>query len=102
MKAVIDGETYDTETATKIAAFSKEFGANDFRHVEESLYETRNGRFFLAGGGGPMTRYSHPVGDRQAGGSGIVVLTPNEARNWCETHGVDANTIAQHFEVEET
>ena len=101
MKTVIDGETYDTETATKIADFSKEYGADDFRHVEESLYKTRNVRFFLAGGGGSMTRYTHPVGDRQTGGSGIVALTPKEARNWCETHGVDANTIDHHFEVEE-
>ncbi len=97
MKAVIDGEVYDTETATKIAFFSKEFGADDFRHVEESLYKTKSGRFFLAGGGGPMTRYSHPVGDRQAGGSGIVILTLDEARHWCESHGVDVETIARHL-----
>ena len=100
MKAVIDGITYNTETASKIAYSSKEFGANDFRHVEESLYRTEDGRFFLAGGGGPMTRYSRPAGDRQSGGSGIVVLTPDKARNWCESHGVDAETIAEHFKVE--
>jgi len=97
MKAVIDGAVYNTETATKIAFFSKEFGADDFRHVEESLYKTKSGRFFLAGGGGPMTRYSHPVGDRQAGGAGVVVLTSDEARHWCESHGVDAETIARHL-----
>ncbi len=97
MKAVIDGAVYDTETATKIAFFSKEFGADEFRHVEESLYKTKSGRFFLSGGGGPMTRYSHPVGDRQAGGSGIVVLNPDEARCWCDTHGVDVETIARHL-----
>ena len=97
MKAVIDGEVYDTETATKIAFFSKEFGADEFRHVEESLCKTKSGRFFLAGGGGPMSRYSHPVGDRQAGGAGIVVLTPDEAQQWCESHGVDVETIARHL-----
>ena len=79
MKAVIDGAVYDTETATKIAFFSKEFGADEFRHVEESLCKTKSGRFFLAGG------------------AGIVVLTRDEARHWCESHGVEVETIARHL-----
>ena len=99
MKAVIDGISYNTGTATKIAYSSKEFAANDFRHVKDSPYRTEVGRFFLAAGGGAMTRYARPAGDRQSGGSGIVVLPPDEARNWCESHGVDAETIAEHFEA---
>ena len=97
MKKTIDGELYDSESAEKIASFAKEFGADEFRHVEESLYMARNGRFFLAGGGGPMSRYVHPAGDRQVGGSDVVLLTSREARKWCAAHGVDSETIKKLF-----
>ena len=97
MRAEIDGEIYDTDTAQKIAYFTKEFGSDEFRHVEETLYRTKGGRFFLAGGGGAMTHYSHPEGDKQIGGSGIFPLTAREAKKWCNTHGVDQKSIAQYF-----
>lgn len=36
-----------------------------------------------------------------SGGEGMEVLTADEALGWCEQHQVDADTIAEHFEIEE-
>jgi hypothetical protein len=36
-----------------------------------------------------------------SGGSGIQALTPTEALAWCEDAGIDADTIAEYFSVEE-
>ena len=62
MKQIINGKTYNTETATELGHYWNGLSDSDFRHISESLYRTKNGRYFLAGEGGPMTRYSHPVG----------------------------------------
>ena len=60
MKAIINGLRYDTDKATLIGEASHGY-ASDFQHWEAGLYKTpRSGRFFLAGSGGPMTRWSRP------------------------------------------
>lgn len=101
MKQVIDGLTYNTETAQEVGSWDNGLGRNDFNNCSETLYKTKNGRFFLAGEGGPMTRWSQPAGNMTSGGSGIQALTPEEALIWCEQHGIDADTIAEHFDVED-
>ncbi len=99
MRAVIGGLRYDTTKAVEVADYSNGLGGRDFRNVSEALYKTRSGRFFLAGEGGPMTKYARAYGDMTGGGSGIIPMTPDEARGWCETHNVDADVIALHFAV---
>ncbi len=84
MKAIIQGRKYDTETAEHIVGYSNNLGCGDFRHYEEDLYRTKKGNWFLAGEGGPMTKYSHTVGDATSGGSGIIPLTNQEAFEWLE------------------
>lgn len=102
MKRVIDGKRYDTETAELIAEASASCPSSDFAYWEESLYKTRNGRFFVAGEGGPMSRWSRRIDSNSwSGGEGMEVLTADEALAWCEKHQVDAGTIAEHFEIEE-
>lgn len=62
MKAIIEGRKYNTETATKLGNYR--WGAyGDFNHIDESLYRTKKGRYFLAGEGGAMTHYSRSCGD---------------------------------------
>lgn len=97
MKAVINGKRYNTETAEEVGEYQNALGYNDFRHIEESLYKTKKGAFFLAGSGGPMTKYSQAVGDMTGGGSGIIPLTKEEARTWCENHEIDCDVIDEHF-----
>lgn len=101
MKQVIGGKLYDTTKAEEIGNYSNGLGTRDFRNVDETLYKTKQGRFFLAGEGGPMTKYSRPCGNMTGGGSGIIPLDAAEARQWCEEHEIDAETIAKYFKVDE-
>jgi hypothetical protein len=101
MKRVIAGKTYNTATATEIASDSFGHGG-DFRRWEETLYKSPRGRYFVAGSGGAMTRYARSCGDNtRCGGEGMYILSEDDALGWCEEHGVDADTIAEHFTVEE-
>lgn len=102
MRKVIDGKVYDTSTATKVADYSRCSGSGD--DVDEALYRTAKGRWFLAGEGGPLSRYGESVpGNRSAytEGSGLIALSPAEALAWCEDHEVDAETIEEYFKLEE-
>lgn len=102
MKKVIDGKIYNTETATEIARWDNGMSNNDFGWCDESLYVTKNGAYFVYGAGGALSRWSAPCGNNGAqGGKNVEVLTKAEALRWCEEHDVAADTITEHFEVQE-
>jgi hypothetical protein len=83
MKRIIDGKRYDTETATLVAEWDNGCFGNDFKSCEESLYKTAKGAYFIAGTGGPMSKYAQPVGNNGVGGgSGLEPLDREEAFNW--------------------
>lgn len=98
MKAIIDGKRYDTETATHVANGGPAgLGRSDFRWYDEDLYRTPRGNWFLAGEGGPMTRYARSCGDNTTtGGEAITPLTPDEALQWLENEG-ETEAIEQYF-----
>ena len=100
MKKVIDGKRYDTATATKIGDDSR-FYCGDFRYRDETLYKTPRGRFFLAGEGGPMSRWARHEGNMSIGGSGIIALDADDALYWCERAGIDADVIEKHFDIKD-
>lgn len=84
MKKVINGKKYDTETAKKIGEDSG-FWSSSFRYYNEELYQKSNGEFFLAGEGGPMTKYGVQIDSNTKGsGSKITPLTDEEAKEWVE------------------
>ena len=101
MKRIIDGKTYNTETAQKIHEYSRGY-AGDFHQFSEALYLTKKGAWFLAGEGGPMTRYAtHHTDGSRSGGEDLIVLTPDEALDYLEHADCDAETIEFHFQIEE-
>ena len=88
MKSIIDGLRYNTETAEMIADTSASCSRSDFSWFEETLYKTKNGNWFLAGTGGPMTKYAVPVDQNmRSGGSAIVPIAAEDARQWLEENG---------------
>lgn len=88
MKAIIEGKRYDTETATELARWDSGHNPGDFHRLEETLYKTPKGSYFLHGEGGAFTQYSQPVGDNgSAGGERIVPLSESEAIDWLARHG---------------
>jgi len=100
MKRIIDGKTYNTETATLIGTYGNGLSRSDFGFLDKGLYLTKKGRFFLAGEGGAMTEYSESYGGMSSEGEGITVLSEAEALTWAERHA-DIDMIEKHFTVEE-
>lgn len=102
MRQVINGKLYDSGKSTLIASNCSR--PNSFSDIDEGLYQTKNGNWFLAGEGGSLTRYAKDVPgneDCRQSGSGIRALTEQEARVWCEQHDVDAETIEDYFSIDE-
>ena len=86
-KQTIAGKVYDTETAEELASASAEMTRTDIGYWEETLYRTPQRAYFLAGGGGPATKWARPtVGGGRIGSSGIRALSEQEARAWVEKY----------------
>ena len=97
MRRIVDGKRYDTETAQKIGHESRG-NCGDFRAWSETLYKTKNGAFFIAGEGGPMTRWGKSSGNESWGDEGIIALTPKEALEWCSEYLDDASQYEDFFD----
>jgi hypothetical protein len=98
MKAIINGVRYDTEKATLIGEAS-EGNRGDFGRWEAGLYVTpRAGRYFLAGEGGPMSRYARPGDQPGAWRSGerIEPLSREMAFAWAQDN-LPVQVVEAHF-----
>lgn len=85
MKRIINNKVYDTSTAKEIGGRSHGNNSSDFSYWSETLYQKRNGAFFLHGEGGPMTRYSKSLGQNSWGwGEEIIPMSGENAREWAE------------------
>ena len=98
IRRIIDGKRYATEKANEIGYHSENFPGN-FRFVEEGLFQTpRSKLYFLAGRGGPSTKYAESLGDGQgySGGSAIFPLSENEAFKWAQQY-LDTDEVEELF-----
>lgn len=87
MRKIINGKKYDTETAREIGSRFSGESRQDFSYVDETLYRKRTGEFFLYGSGGPASRYAVRTGQSSwSGGSKIIPLSTQEARDWAEEY----------------
>lgn len=98
MKAIINGVRFDTEKAIEIGSASYNGSVTDFQWWESTLYKTpKSGRYFLAGEGGPMSRYARSLGQNSTGGgSAIHPMEEQEALAWAEQY-LDSDEIEEHF-----
>lgn len=102
MVKIIKGRKYDTNTAREVGSYSNAGGWRDFSHFEETLYCKRTGEYFLFGEGGPMTKYRETVGQNEwSGGSKIIPMDYDEAREWAEKNLSAEEYEAEFGEVEE-
>jgi hypothetical protein len=97
---IIGGLRYNTVTATEVCNFESSGGSSDFHYEDTSLYRSPRGRFFLAGYGGPMSRWSRSDFGGYTGGEGLAPVSVSEARTFAEEHA-SAKTIAEFFEIED-
>jgi len=97
MKKIINGKTYNTETADFIEEASANCACNDFEYFEESLYKTKKGAWFMYGSGNAASKYSEPgfTGGSQSGDR-MFVLSPSGAFNWLEKNE-HFSEIEEHF-----
>lgn len=86
MKAIINGKTYNTETAEQICNYWNGLGDGDFNNLAETLYRTKNGAWFMEGNGGAMTKYSSSNGNTSWGDHKILAITESEAKEFLEEH----------------
>ena len=98
MKKTINGKRYDTDTARLIGGDVSDYGRNDFRWWDEYLYRKKTWEFFLAGKGGPMTRWARFTANGACAGDGVAPLSIDEAREWAEEH-LDADTVEEVFNL---
>ncbi len=101
MRQVIEGKVYDSAKAQFIGeADNLGHGVDsvsDFGYWTAGLYVTSKDQYFLAGEGGPMSRFAQPAGQNASrGGSGIFPLSKEKALEWAEQH-LDAETVEQWF-----
>ena len=96
MREVYDGTVYDTEAAEEVASASA--GASgDFDTYSETLYRGPNGSWFLAGTGGPKTKYAEPVPTGGlSGGSRIFPQTEDKAFDWLQRNQ-ELQVLQEHF-----
>lgn len=103
MRRVIDGKLFDTDKATRLCGLNCTAYPSDFAWHDTSLYRSKGGRYFLAGQGGPSSMWAQPAyGGGRGEGRGIRVLDDDEARDYAERAGLDADAmIAAGFPVED-
>lgn len=85
MKKIINGKSYDTNTAERVGSWDNGYPCTDFSYCSEDLYRKRTGEFFLHGEGGALSRYAEVCGDnRWSSGGRIIPLTYAAAQKWAE------------------
>jgi hypothetical protein len=91
MIRIIDGKRYNTGTATEIASYYNGLGRSDFHCVEETLYRTPKGAWFLEFWGGSLSEYSRSCGPNSwCGDSGLKALSDDDAYLWLQHHNKTA------------
>lgn len=101
MKKVINGKMYDTTKAKLIGQWNYS-NSSDLQYIKEQLYQKRTGEFFLYGQGGPASKYAEAISyNNWSGGSKIIPLTYESAKEWAEEY-LSGNDYEEIFgEIEE-
>lgn len=68
MKKVINGRSYNTETAKELGYQTNGYANNDFYFTGETLYRKKTGEFFLYGEGGAYSIYGRDFGMSRGSG----------------------------------
>ncbi len=102
MRRIINGKKYDTDTADFIDETGNNLPQSNFRWMEEELYKKKTGEFFLAGEGGPLSKYGIRCDNNTLSGSHkITPLTIDEAKEWVENNSYYDTYVELFGEPEE-
>ena len=92
MKKIIEGKTYNTETALLLGDWQN-LWKGDYHYCREELYRTKKGTYFLYGEGGALSCYARYIGGSATGGADFQVLSDREAKEWAEKSCLLRNTV---------
>lgn len=103
MKVKIEGKTYDTAKAEKIADYDSGLPRMDLDYIREGLYK-QDGVLFLAGESGARGRYAkNEETGGKIGGEGGYILSLEEVKEWIEltqgTNTATANLLLDGFVI---
>ena len=86
MHRTIANKVYDTDTAHALGNWQRGY-SSERGFISETLYQKKNGEYFLHGEGGPRSRYAQRVAPNTWGyGERIIPFTNEEAHAWAENH----------------
>ncbi len=102
MRKILNGFRYDTEKAILIGTAEPNPYITDHSYWYAGLYVTkRSHSFFIAGRGGPMSRFGHSTGQNEwPGGSDLIPMSREEAREFAERY-LEPEDFEKYFEIEE-
>jgi len=102
MKRIIEGKTFNTETAEFVCQVPCSAYPGDFGWHDTGLYQSPKGRFFLAGRGNARSMWHRAVGNAFAPGEGIRLISTEEALSIASDAGVDQERLESlGFTIEE-
>lgn len=98
MKKVIDGKTYNTDTAKLIVAKDSNLPHNDLDYWYEELYQTKDGDYFIYGEGGAASFFSRPrPSDWSGPGEDIFPISKEIAEDYIKDHDLILPEIARRL-----
>ena len=102
MKKILNGFRYDTEKAILIGHAESNPYQTDFSYWEAGLYITkRSHSFFIAGHGGPMSRFGRSVRQNEtSGGSDLIPMSKDEALEFAKQY-LETEEFEKYFDIEE-
>jgi hypothetical protein len=88
MHMIIDRKRYDTHHATKISSRWNGCARSDGHFLEESLYRTGKGAWFIHGAGGPASKYASVSDDgvKSYYSETIAPVSEDQAADWLARH----------------
>lgn len=95
MRRVVDGKIYDTTKSSLVATIASRGTLADYEYEYTQLFRTKKGNFFLAGRGGPWSRWKRRSrnDDGWIEGYGIQPVDHEQARELVQifaNHDYDA------------
>lgn len=98
MKRIIEGRVYNTATAARICEVPCEtYDRGNWHWHDTSLYKSPRGAYFIAGEGGPLSMWAEVMGTARRSGSGLRVITEEEARAFAEAADLCAEEYEETF-----
>lgn len=90
MKKIVNGKTYNTETAELIGEYwTRGIKRGDFDYYEETLYKTKEGQYFLHVFGGAHMIPAKMRNGMTRGSEYIDLISDRQAQEWIATRKME-------------